>query len=214
MHGLTLAINVMVCVGVTIASTYQPTYPSQDDDGNIYPMGSVDDGQVSGYMGPMMDDQTPIGFPSQVAPVFPGMVRNSQVAPVYPGLVRKSQIAIKYPGIVRKGFVATVLPRYVKNGYPSVRPVVNPFVRQGQVGNTFVRTGLSRVVRHQGAALHPTLHQKVAYPVTGRRYKRSTGTYRQDRYDSINRFPGVYTRYTRFPRRYPSYPSYPSAGGY
>ncbi|XP_021379599.1 uncharacterized protein LOC110467054 [Mizuhopecten yessoensis] len=160
MNGLTLAVIVTVCVGVTFATSYRPTYPTQDDDWDLYPQGSVGSGGL--------------------VPGFRGSVRNS--------------------------FVGNVYPRYVRNGYHGV----------GQVGNSFVRSGLSGVLGHQASVLYPTQHQQVhvKYPTTGRRYKRSTDTYRSNRYDSSVRYPGLYPRYPQFPRRYPGYPTYPTVRQY
>ncbi|XP_021379597.1 uncharacterized protein LOC110467051 [Mizuhopecten yessoensis] len=156
MNGLTLAVIVTVCVGVTFATSYRPNYPTHDDDWDLYPQGSVGSGGL--------------------VPGFRGSVRN--------------------------GFVGTVYPSYVRNGL------------LGQVGNAFVGSRLPRVLGHQSSVLYPTQHQQGTYPTTGRRYKRSTGTYRSNRYDSSVRYPGLYPRYPQFPRRYPGYPTYPTVGGY
>ncbi|XP_060062766.1 uncharacterized protein LOC132543294 [Ylistrum balloti] len=118
--------------------------------------------------------------------------------------IRTHQMVTGYRAPVSKGFVATINPGYLRNGFVGVTPV----------GNPFVRSGLSRVLRHQGTALYPTIHQKVVYPTAGRRYKRSTGTYRSNRYDSGLQYPGLFPRYRQYPRRYPSYPTFPTHGGY
>ncbi|XP_069136833.1 uncharacterized protein [Argopecten irradians] len=79
MNGVTLAVIVTVCVGVTLASTYRrPTYPTHDDDWNRYPHGTIRNGHlVSGHS---------------------GLVRNSFDGSVHSGLVRNGFLGVEQVG--------------------------------------------------------------------------------------------------------------------
>ncbi|OWF37788.1 hypothetical protein KP79_PYT15643 [Mizuhopecten yessoensis] len=76
MNGLTLAVIVTVCVGVTFATSYRRSYYTQDDDWNLYPQGSVGSGVL---------------LPG-------GSVKNDFVGTVYPRYVRNGYVGVGQVG--------------------------------------------------------------------------------------------------------------------
>ncbi|XP_060062765.1 uncharacterized protein LOC132543293 [Ylistrum balloti] len=158
MNGLTFALVVTVCVGVTLATTYRPTYPTHDDDWTLYPREPIRNGQlVKGYKGPARA----------------GYIGSGSV----------------YPGYVRTGFLG-----------------------MGQGGNTYVGSGLSRVLGHQDTIMYPTHHQQDAFKHAGRRYRRSTGDYPTNSFDVYRRYPDEHRRYPgvfpQYTNRYPTRTAY------